>query len=165
MNPYAPILRNRDPLQVVRSTPGRLAELLDQLGQEGAKRSLAPGKWSVREIICHLADCELVFAFRLRQTLAETHHVIQPFDQEKWAAAYGAFDAATALEVFTIVRKWNVKLVDSLRPDALSKPVTHPERGDMTFQVLLETMAGHDLNHQRQIETIAGEATAAATRA
>ena len=156
MNPYASQLGDRDPFQVIEETPGRLAALLETLGPQGVERSLAPGKWSVREILCHLADCELVFAFRLRQALAETDHVIQPFDQEKWAATYAAFDAHAALAVYGTVRDWNVKLMQSVAPEALSKRVTHPERGEMTFQTLIETMAGHDLNHQRQIETIVG---------
>lgn len=156
MNPYVSQLGDRDPVQVIAATPGRLAALLETLGPDGVERASAPGKWSPREILCHLADCEVVFAFRLRQALAEPHHVIQPFDQEKWAAAYAAFDADSALRVYTTVRSWNLKLLESLPPEALSKRLTHPERGEMMFKVLIETMAGHDLNHQRQIEAIAG---------
>jgi hypothetical protein len=124
------------------------------MGDAGANRSPAPGKWSVREILCHLADCEIVFAYRLRQTLAEPHHVIQPFDQDAWAQTYAAYDAQSALAVFTAVRNYNVKLIASLAPEALSKPVTHPERGTMTFESIVETMGGHDLNHIVQIEKI-----------
>jgi uncharacterized damage-inducible protein DinB len=124
------------------------------MGDASANRSPAPGKWSVREILCHLADCEIVFAYRLRQTLAEPHHVIQPFDQDIWAQTYAAYDAQSALAVFTAVRNYNVKLIASLPREALSKPVTHPERGTMTFQSIVETMGGHDLNHIAQIEKI-----------
>src|SRR5271170_934519 len=99
MNPYASFLGSRDPRQVIASTPARLGELLNALGAR-ASQSPAPGKWSAREILCHLADCEIVFAFRLRQTLAEPHHVIQPFDQDIWAQNYGAYDAQSALAVF-----------------------------------------------------------------
>jgi hypothetical protein len=155
VNPYASFLGPRDPRQVISSTPARLRELLDSLGPDGAGKSPAPGKWSAREILCHLADCEIVFAFRLRQTLAEPHHIIQPFDQDVWAKNYSAYDAASALAVFTSVRDFNVKLIASLPPDAFSKPVSHPERGAMTFETLVETMGGHDLNHIGQIERLA----------
>jgi len=155
MNPYNSFLGTREPRQVIASTPERLQELFDSLGAEGAEESPAPGKWSAREILCHLADCEIVFAFRLRQTLAEPHHVIQPFDQDVWARNYAAYDAQSALAVFSAVRNFNVKLLESLAPDAFSKPVTHPERGTMTFQSIVETMGGHDLNHIGQIEKIA----------
>ena len=155
MNPYAPFLGPREPREVIASTAAQLRELLDSLGADRASKSPAPGKWSAREILCHLADCEIVFAFRLRQTLAEPHHVIQPFDQDLWARNYGAYDAQSALAVFTAVRHFNVQLIESLPPDALSKPVTHPERGAMTFQSIVETMGGHDLNHLVQLEAIA----------
>lgn len=154
MNPYASFLGTRDPRQVIASTPARLQESLDSLGESRANQAPAPGKWSVREIICHLADCEVVFAFRLRQTLAEPHHVIQPFDQDLWALNYAAYDAPAALAVFTAVRDFNTRLIASLPPDAFSKPVSHPERGTMTFQNIVETMGGHDLNHLAQIEKI-----------
>jgi hypothetical protein len=154
MNPYASFLGTRDPRQVISSTAAQLSETLDSLGEARAGQSPAPGKWSVREIICHLADCEIVFAFRLRQTLAEPHHVIQPFDQDLWAQNYAAYDAPSALAVFTAVRKFNVQLIASLPPEAFAKPVSHPERGAMTFQAIVETMGGHDLNHLGQIEKI-----------
>jgi len=155
MNPYNSFLGTREPGQVIASTSARLQELLNSLGAEGTEKSPAPGKWSAREILCHLADCEIVFAFRIRQTLAEPHHVIQPFDQDLWARNYGAYDAQSALAVFTAVRNFNVKLIESLAPEVFSKPVTHPERGTMTFQSIIETMGGHDLNHIGQIEKIA----------
>jgi hypothetical protein len=155
VNPYASFLGPRDPRQVIASTPSRLRELLDSLGMDGALKPPAPGKWSTREILCHLADCEIVFAFRLRQTLAEPHHVIQPFDQDLWARNYAAYDARSALAVFTAVRDFNVKLIASLPPGDFSKPVSHPERGAMTFQTIVETIGGHDLNHIGQIEKIA----------
>ena len=155
MNPYNSFLGTREPREVIATTPVKLQELLDSLGADRAGKSPAPGKWSVREILCHLADCEIVFAFRLRQTLAEPHHVIQPFDQDLWARNYGAYDVQSALAVFTAVRHFNVQLIESLPSDALSKPVTHPERGAMTFQSIVETMGGHDLNHLGQIEKIA----------
>jgi DinB superfamily len=155
MNPYASFLGDRDPLPVIAATPKRLEDLAGTLGPEGLKRALAPGKWSAREILCHLADCEITFGFRLRQALAEDHHVIQPFDQERWAGAYSAYEARAALAVFSAVRQWNIALIGTATPAMLSKTLNHPERGDMTFEVLIETMAGHDLNHLRQLETIA----------
>lgn len=108
----------------------------------------------MREILCHLADCEIVFAYRLRQTLAEPHHVIQPFDQDLWARNYSAYDAPAAFAVFSAVRDFNTRLIASLPPEAFSRPVSHPERGTMTFQTIVETMGGHDLNHLAQIEKI-----------
>jgi hypothetical protein len=155
MNPYAQHLRNRDPLDVIAATSGQLRRLSDALGSERLERPLSTGKWSPRQIFCHLADAEVAFAFRLRQALAEDDHVIQPFDQDKWARTYMGYEAGTALAVFSSVRQWNIELIRAVTPEALSKPVTHPERGEMTFGVLVETMAGHDLNHLRPLEAVA----------
>jgi uncharacterized damage-inducible protein DinB len=157
-NPYAKYLGSQNPFEVVAATSARLESLLKSLGPERAGRAPKPGKWSVREILCHLADCEMVFAFRFRQTMAEDHHVIQPFDQEKWAASYAGYDAAEALAAFAAVRHWNLLFLRGAPADAYAKPVSHPERGQGTFQIVLETMAGHDLNHLGQIEEIASAA-------
>lgn len=154
-NPYAKNLAGKDPLEVIAATPGQLATFVRALGPERIEESFAPGKWSARQIVCHLADCEVVFTYRLRQTLAENHHVIQPFDQDKWAASYAAYDAPAALAVFSALRRWNLSFIHAASVEAFSRRVMHPERGEMTFKTLVETMGGHDLNHVKQLETIA----------
>src|SRR5579859_4524616 len=100
MNPYASQLGNQHPIMVLSATAPRLQELAQKLGPARIAQPIAPGKWSPREIFIHLADCELAFGFRYRQTLAEDNHTVQPFDQDKWAGAYAAYDAAQALETF-----------------------------------------------------------------
>lgn len=156
MNPYASFVGDRDPLAVIRATAARLENSVQTRDAETLNRARAPGKWSVRDILCHLADCEVVFAFRLRQSLAEDHHIIQPFDQDRWAATYGRYEAPAAVAVFSTVRRWNLALITGLEPESFAKPLSHPERGEMTLQTVLETMAGHDLNHLRQIDAILG---------
>ena len=155
LNPYASFLGNRDAKTVLAETPGRLRDLAAQLGPQNLDHAPAPGKWNPREVLCHLADCELMFAVRLRQTLAEPHHIIQPFEQDDWAKQYSAFGAEAALAVFSSVRHWNEALIRNTPAESFSKPVTHPERGSMTFQTIVETMAGHDTNHIQQLEKIA----------
>jgi len=161
MNPYASHIGDRAPLDVISETPRCLAQLMETIGPQRLETSPAPGKWSARDIIAHLADAEVAFAFRLRQTLAEDHHVIQPFDQDLWAKSYPGSDAQLALAALAALRAWNVALIASVKPPHLSKAVTHPERGTMTFQTIVETMAGHDRNHIKQIEAIAGQTAAA----
>jgi uncharacterized damage-inducible protein DinB len=161
MNPYATHVGDRTPLDVIAETPHRLAQLVDTIGPERLEKPPAPGKWSARDIVSHLADAEIAFAFRLRQTLAEDHHVIQPFDQDLWAKSYTSGDARLALAALSGLRAWNVALIRSVKPSDLSKPVTHPERGTMTFQTIVETMAGHDRNHIKQVEAIASQSASA----
>jgi DinB family protein len=155
VNPYASHLGNRSAREVIAETPRRLADILERLGTGGLDRSWAPGKWTARAILCHLADCELTFAFRLRQALAEPYHVIQPFDQDAWSKPYASLDARAALDAFASMRRWNLALLDTLRPKDFAKKLTHPERGEMTFQTVVDTMGGHDLNHLKQLEAAA----------
>ncbi len=155
-NPYQKILDGRPLEEILNASTNRIAFLLAEIGVERSQQAPAPGKWSPAEIVAHLTDCEIVFGFRLRQTLAEENHTIQPFDQEKWAATYGGITAGLALGVFSSVRRWNLQLIQNALPASADRKVTHPERGAMTFQTIVETMAGHDLNHIGQLERIAG---------
>lgn len=155
-NPYAAFLEGRDAVELVRATPAEIERLVELLGEEGLKRSLAPGKWTARLILCHLADTEIAFSFRLRQALAEEKHVVQPFDQDAWARRYrDELPAEKAVKVFSTLRDWNTSLIEGIPADDWEKPLNHPERGEMTFRTLVETMAGHDQNHLRQLEQLA----------
>jgi len=159
LNPYARFVDSRPVVEILASTAPALAELAESIGPDRIAVAPAPGKWTPAEILCHLADCEVAFGFRLRQTLAEEHHILQPFDQEKWAAIYPGITAQQALAAFTALREWNLILIRNAPPTAAKKPVTHPERGTMTFTTIIETMAGHDLNHIRQLQRIAQPAS------
>lgn len=154
LNPYDKFLDGRPLETILSSTVGAIETVLRGIGVERQSVAPAPGKWSAAQIISHLADCELVFAFRLRQTLAEDDHVVQPFDQDKWAAHYEGITASEALAVFSAMRNWNVRLIHTALPGAANRTVTHPERGTMTFQTIVETMAGHDLNHLGQLQRL-----------
>jgi len=156
LNPYDKFLDGRPVEAVLAETADKIAEVLEVIGPDQHKKP-APGKWSAAEIVCHLADCEAVFAFRLRQTLAEDGPTIEPFDQDKWANTYPGVPANLALDTFSELRNWNLRLIRASLPAAADRKMTHPERGTMTFQTVVETMAGHDLNHLGQLHKIAGK--------
>jgi uncharacterized damage-inducible protein DinB len=155
LNPYAKFLDGEEPISVITATVKRLHDLIDPLSPAQADRPAEPGKWSIREIVAHLADCELVFSIRLRQTLAEGHHIIQPFDQTIWGERYAAYDLNSALALFSAARNWNLKFLTTVTEDDRHHPATHPERGTMILWTIVETIAGHDLNHLQQIERLA----------
>jgi hypothetical protein len=155
LNPYESFLDGRPLDEILHATPNHIASLLAKIGVEKSTVSPAPGKWSPAEIVCHLADCEIVFGFRLRQTLAEDNPTIQPFDQDLWAKIYSGVPAALALESFSALRNWNLRVIRDALPAKAARKMTHPERGAMTFQTIVETMAGHDLNHLGQLARIA----------
>ena len=159
LNPYASYLNGQDPIPVLTTTAERLRTLTAGLSGAQVNAHPAPGKWSICEIVSHLADCEIVFCFRLRQALAEDHSVIQPFDQEAWAKRYGAYQLEPALALFQAARNWNLLFLTTVSQDDRRSPATHPERGTMTMWTIVETMAGHDINHLRQFERLVASHT------
>ena len=159
LNPYASALDGLDPIPVLTATPDRLEAIACSLTPEQLNASPAPGKWSPREILAHLSDCELVFSFRLRQTLAGLPDgatpILQPFDQDTWAKHYAAYTVPAALTLFRAAREWNLALLTTITPADAARPTEHPERGKMTFQTIVETMAGHDRHHLKQLDDLA----------
>jgi hypothetical protein len=156
-NPYAKYLGNQDPLAVAAATPGRLYAMLAPLiaaNDERLNQRPVPGKWCMREIMAHLADTEITFGFRLRQGMAAPEVAMQPWDQEVWAERYAVYDAAAALSTFITLRNWNMLFLKTIEPGEWAVTVSHPERGAGVFRVLVETMAGHDVNHLEQIERL-----------
>jgi uncharacterized damage-inducible protein DinB len=151
LNPYAGALGAREPVEVIAETPARLARVLEVLTAEQIEKRPAPGRWSVREIMAHLADCEIAFGFRLRQAAAGVE-MIQPFDQDDWARNYGCYDFQAAMMVYRALRAWNLAFIRSLTNEQRAQEVTHPERGTMTVWTIVETMAGHDLHHLARLE-------------
>ena len=154
LNPYARFIDSRPVLEILAATPDALEAAAEAIGPARLTVAPAPGKWTPAETLCHLADCEVAFGFRLRQTLAEAHHVLQPFDQELWAAQYSGITAQQALAAFAAMREWNLILIRNAPPASAKKKVTHPERGTMTFKTITETIAGHDLNHLAQLHKL-----------
>jgi len=146
LNPYAGALGERDPVGVIAQTPKRLAQVVDGLSSAEMEARPAPGKWCVREIVAHLADCEIAFGFRLRQSYGGESS-LQPFDQDAWSRAYGVYTAEQAMGTFAALRAWNVAFVGGLTEADKKLPARHPERGEMVLWTIVETMAGHDLHH------------------
>jgi uncharacterized damage-inducible protein DinB len=151
VNPYAGPLGERDAAKVIAQTPERLAQVIDGLSAAEIETRPAPGKWSVREIVAHLADCEIAFGFRLRQSYGG-ESLLQPFDQDAWSRAYGVYTTEMALATFKTLRAWNVAFVGGLTEADKKLPARHPERGEMTLWTIVETMAGHDLHHLAGLE-------------
>ena len=149
--------RGKEPLQLQQATPRKLTALTKGLGRKQLTRRPAPGKWSIAEILAHLADAELVVGFRLRLMLASNGSPIQAFDQDAWAETfnYGRRDPKISLETFSMLRKNNLRLLSSVPRRLWENYGQHSERGKETVEHVMRMMAGHDLNHLQQIERIA----------
>jgi hypothetical protein len=150
------ILGGQKPLKIQAETPKKLGRLIQRAPSAKLRKRPAPGKWSAGEILAHLADCEIVTGWRMRQILGAPGTPIQAFDQDAWAAAghYEKRDARKSLEQFRTAREGNLALLKSLTPEQWKHHGMHAERGVETIEHITCMMAGHDLNHLGQVERI-----------
>ena len=146
----------KDPLRVQASTPKAIAALLRRATPARLRKRPAPDKWSVAEILAHLADSEIVSGWRLRSILGAPGTPIQAYDQEAWAAAgrYAKRDPRKSLEQFRVLREANLALLKSLSPEQWKHFGMHSERGEESVERLALMIAGHDVNHLEQIQNI-----------
>jgi hypothetical protein len=143
-------------LTVQAITPARIERLVKKASGAKLRKRPAPGKWSVTEILAHLADAEIVLAYRMRKILGAPGTPISAFDQDKWAEAenYPHCDPHVSLRVFRAVREANLSLLKSLKPEQWKQFGVHSERGEESIERIAQMCAGHDINHLRQIEDI-----------
>ncbi|MGA2097297.1 MAG: DinB family protein [Candidatus Acidiferrum sp.] len=149
-------LEGKNPLKTQAATAKTLGKLLKGVPGSRLRKRPAPEKWSVVEILAHLADAEIVVAWRLRAILAAPGTPIQAYDQDALAAArkYAKHDPHKSLEHFRVVREANLAFYKSLSPEQWKRHGVHAERGEESLEHILHMMAGHDINHTKQIEQI-----------
>ncbi len=152
-------VEGKDPLQVQRETPKKLQKLIKPLTKKQLTQRPEPGKWSITEIVSHLADAELVGGWRMRLILGNSGVSIQPFDQDVWAETlgYSQRDAKVSLETFRVLREANLAMLKSLPKNLWDNYGMHQERGKETISHIVRMFAGHDLNHLAQVERITKE--------
>jgi uncharacterized damage-inducible protein DinB len=145
-----------DFIAMQREMPQLLADLIANVSPERLRVAPAPGKWSVLQILAHLAEDELTSTWRYRQMIENPGVTLAGFDQDLWAKLgdYSAWTAEDALTMFRLLREANLRMLEKLTPDQWDSPGTHAERGPMSVRVLARHMAGHDRNHLDQIRKI-----------
>src|SRR5579864_1487597 len=150
------ILGGQKPLKIQADTPKKLGRLIQRASSAKLRKRPAPGKWSAGEILAHLADCEIVTGWRMRQILGAPGTPIQAFDQDSWAAAghYETRDPRKSLEQFRVLREANLALMKSLTKEQCKQHGMHAERGVETIEHINCMMAGHDINHLGQVQRI-----------
>jgi uncharacterized damage-inducible protein DinB len=146
----------KEPLRLQSAAPGKFAALIKGKNKKQLTQRPAPGKWSVAEILAHLADAEVVLSWRLRQTIASNGVAIQPFDQDVWANTldYAHHDPRQSLERYRVLREANLALLKLIPAPLWDNYGVHQERGNESVRHIVRMAAGHDLNHLGQVERI-----------
>jgi hypothetical protein len=146
----------KDPLALQQAAPKKLATLLKGKSKKQLTRRPAPEKWSAAEIAAHLADAEVAISWRLRQILSTNTVPIQAYDQDSWAATfdYAHRELKQSLETFRVLRESNLALLKSVPRKLWDNYGVHQERGNENVTHMLRMIAGHDLNHLKQIEAM-----------
>lgn len=149
-------VKDKDPLSIQRQTAAQLAVLIAEASEQELTTRPAAEKWSVVEILAHLAEDEIVTSWRYRQMIEADGCSLAGFDQDLWArlGKYRNWNASEALELFRLLRGANLRMLDSLLPAQWQCSGEHAERGRMTVADLARHMAAHDVNHIKQVETL-----------
>jgi len=153
--PYTAKLEGKDPIVAMRETPERIRAAAASWSPQQFDRSYAPGKWTARQILIHLAQSELALGARARMALSTPNYVAQAFNQDDWLARDSAMTGKEALDAFLAMATMNRAMFESLSAADRQIPLQHPEYGALTVEWILYQMAGHQVHHLQQIQKIA----------
>jgi hypothetical protein len=150
-------VEGQDALKVQATTAGKLAKLIRGLTPKQLKWQPEAGKWSIAEIIGHLADSEIVGSWRMRSIVGQDGVAIQAYDQNSWAAVfqYRKRDTKASLALFRTLRENNHAMLKTVPRELWENHGMHSERGKETLSHVTRMFAGHDTNHVLQVEKIA----------
>jgi DinB superfamily len=150
------LLGSNDPIAVLEATPDGLTNAIASLTERELSQPEAAGKWSIRQVLRHLADSDLVWGYRVRMVLAHNRPTINGYDQDLWADRlhYDQAPVESSLEEFRVLRRSNLRLITNASPADLERVGVHAERGEESVAHMIRLYAGHDLLHLRQIERV-----------
>ena len=153
--PYGKDLGERNALEALGDTPERVRALVSAWPAEKFEQSYAPGKWSARQLLIHLAQTELALTTRARFALTQPQYAAQAFSQDVWLPLDSHADARTALDAYVALRRLNVLFFRGLSEADRQRTFSHPEYGDLTVDWIANQLAGHDLHHLVHFQSIA----------
>lgn len=145
---YISLVEGEDILAVLHRTPPPVVALLSGMSEEKADYRYAPGKWSVKEVLGHLADAERIFAYRALRISRRDQTPLPGFEQDGYVAAggFGQRSLARLLAEFSTVREATLALLESLDPEAWTRTgvaSNHP----VSVRAVAYMTAGHELHH------------------
>jgi len=153
-NPYGEDLGSLDPLKALAETPKKIQALVGKWPAKRWEKSYAPGKWSARLILVHLAQTEIALTTRVRFAASQDGYVAQSFEQDDWLPLDEHADGPTALAAYVALRKLNVLMFKGLTAKQRTRAFTHPEFGALTPEWVAAQLAGHDIHHFKQLRQI-----------
>ncbi len=153
-SPYAVDLHGTDPLVSLADTTARVLALAESWRAADFERSYGPGKWTGRELLIHMVQCELVFGGRARFALTTPGYTVVPFEQDDWMPLDRTADGPAALSAYRGLRAMNLAFFRSLTAAQLDHPCQHPSAGPINVRFILTTLAGHEAHHMPHIEAI-----------
>lgn len=150
------LLNGRDALESMREMPSKLPAAVKNVPPNLLGEPEAPGKWSIRQVVQHLADSELVGSGRFRMVLAQDRPALAAYDQDAWSDRlhYSESNVNEALAEFTSLRRANLRLFERASDADRARVGVHSERGEESLAHMMKLYAAHDLVHLRQIERI-----------
>ncbi len=149
-------VEGKNVLKVLETTPKKIKKLIKGVKKKVLLKKPSPERWSVAEIVAHLAETELVLGWRYRSVAEKNGVVIQSFEQDDWAqnSRYHKLDIDEMLHLYSVLRKANLQFLANLPKEKFENYGMHQERGKETLAHIRNLEAGHDLNHYKQIEKI-----------
>jgi len=152
------LAQSANPLELQRRTPEVIAGLIAKATPDALRARPGTDKWSVGEILAHLAEDEIATAWRYRQMVEHNGIGLAGFDQDLWARLgdYRARDPQESLALLRLLRNANLQFLAQLSDEQWERCGMHAERGRITVRELAAHMAGHDANHVEQIRRILG---------
>ncbi len=149
-------LEGKDAHRIFASGPAELRKAIRGLSAAQMRRRPAPGKWPISYLVHHICDTEVGLGFRIRLALSASGVRFQAFDQDQWAAGlhYDRRSVAASVALYSSLRASHLELLRFASARDLKKFGVHEERGKETVERVIHLLAGHDLNHLRQIRAI-----------
>ena len=148
--------QGKDALALQAASPQILSDLIAGKSDRQLRSRPAENKWSVGEILAHLAEDEISTAWRYRQMVEHNGLELRGFDQDMWARLgdYASRSPKESLELFRLLRMTNLQFLRQLNAEQWECFGIHAERGRISVRDLATHMAGHDANHIEQVRAI-----------
>jgi uncharacterized damage-inducible protein DinB len=140
---------NRDLIEKYEDGGRRLAKAVEHLDRNDLIAVPIPGKWSIQQLVIHLADSDLVLTDRMKRVISENRPTLQAFDENLWVKNlhYELQSAPAAIELLALNRKMMTDVLRLLPDEAFARKGVHTERGELTLEQLLQGSIEHIDHH------------------